>query len=264
MYIEGVKDGKRFYNTLRQATAIKPVVILKGGRGKAGVRATASHTASLTSSMAVWNAMLAQSGAVVARDFDDMADLAISFTLIPEIRGNRVGMCGAGGGISVVGADACEEAGLEVVAFPEELQNDLKKRGIPIWDWIGNPVDTSIMGSDITANEVLQMMAKNENFDLFIAYVYDSPASRAKKETEDRILNETAGYIKVAKSTTKPLLVVVPEKSPDMEFHDNWRLKDLSQARTELSAAGVPFYPSVERAARAASRLVEYYKKRNQ
>ena len=50
MYIEGVKDGRRFFNSLRRAAAAKPVVILKGDRGKSGARAIASHTASLAGS----------------------------------------------------------------------------------------------------------------------------------------------------------------------------------------------------------------------
>ena len=64
LYIEGVRDGKRFPEALRKAASVKPVLIVKGGRGMAGTRATVSHTASLAGSQKIWEALVRQSGAI--------------------------------------------------------------------------------------------------------------------------------------------------------------------------------------------------------
>jgi acyl-CoA synthetase (NDP forming) len=261
MYVEGVRDGKRFFNSLRQAASTKPVIIIKGGRGKAGVRATASHTASLAGSMEIWETAVTQAGAISAQIFDEMADLAVSFYFLPPILGLRVGIGGGGGGANVLAGDQCEEAGLDVIPLPAEIREELKSNNIPIWDWIGNPVDMSIMaGSGITGSNMLQMMARNQNFDLLIVNITEGAPS-TKEELISRLRNEVESYIKVKEESSKPVLVVVEEKSLGVDDYDIW-VRELSATRTKLLAVNTPLYPSIGRAARAARKLIDYYQKR--
>jgi len=110
IYIEGVRDGKRFLEILRKTTLKKPVIILKGGRGKSGTRATASHTASLAGSMTVWNTAMEQTGAVSVAHIEELLDVAAALYFLPAAYGNHVGIAGGGGGWSVMAADLCEEA----------------------------------------------------------------------------------------------------------------------------------------------------------
>ena len=259
LYVEGVRDGRRFFNALRRAAATKPVIITKGGRGESGARAIASHTASLTSSTKTWETAVAQAGAISAQDFDEMADLAVSFYFLPPINGQRVGIAGGGGGSSVLAADHCEEAGLNVIPLPPEFREELKSRGIPIWDWIGNPADVSIMGgAALTSFDILQTMAKNPNFDFLIGNVTQDAPSR-KEDIILRLQAEVNGYIKLKKESSKPFLVVVGDRSPGTKDHNHWRLMEMSEARTQLLEAGIPFYPTIKRAARAARKLIDYY-----
>ena len=172
IYVEGVKNGRRFYDTLKRAASVKPVIILKGGKGEAGKRATASHTASLAGAFRTWEAMVAQAGAVAADSTEELIDLAASFRSLPRFAGKRVGVSGGAGGSSVLAADECERAGLDVVPLPAEIRDDLKARGISVWDWLGNPADTSIsIGEDVgfSAGLVLELMAKSPHFDVLIA-----------------------------------------------------------------------------------------------
>ena len=262
MYIEGIKDGKRFINSLREAASTKPVIIVKGGRGESGARAIASHTASLAGSMQIWDTAIAQAGAISADSFEELIDLAVSFYFLPPIKGARVGVVGGGGGISVRSADDCEEAGLEVVPLPPEIREELRSRGNPLWDWIGNPTDASIVGGfGFSHIDMLLMMAANPNFDLLLGNVSEGAPTR-KEEMIDRLRAEAVGYVMVGKASSKPLLVVVADKSPGVGDYDFWRWKELSKTRTELVEAGIPFYPSISRAARAARKLLDYYLKR--
>jgi len=262
MYVEGVKDGKRFIDSLREAASTKPVIIVKGGRGESGARAIASHTASLAGSRRIWDTAIAQAGAISADSFEELVDLAVSFYFLPPIKGARVGIVGGGGGISVRSADDCEEAGLEVVPLPPEIREELRSRGNPLWDWIGNPTDASIVGGfGFSHIDMLQMMATNPNFDLLIGNVSEGAPMR-KEEMIDRLRAEAFGYVMVGKATSKPLLVVVGDKSPCVEDYDFWRWTELSKTRTELVEAGIPFYPSIRRATRAARKVLDYYLKR--
>jgi len=262
MYVEGVKDGKRFFDLLRKTTPHKPVIILKGGRGKSGMQAVASHTASLAGSMETWNAAVAQAGAITVNTFDELADMAVSFYYLPEINGYNVGIAGGGGGASVTGGDESEEAGLEVIPLPNEIREELKSKDIPIWDWIGNPCDVSVGGGfGFSGVDMLRLMAKNKNFDLIIANVTEGGPWRKEGVIASR-RQEIKGYLQIRKESTKPLMVVIEEKSLSMATHNHWRWKALSRARTKLMAAGIPVYPSMGRAATAARKLIDYYRNR--
>ncbi len=75
MYIEGARDGPRLIKALRHAAAKKPVVTWKGGQTPAGSRATQSHTASLATNQAVWDAIVRQCGALAVDSLDEMVDV---------------------------------------------------------------------------------------------------------------------------------------------------------------------------------------------
>jgi len=259
LYLEGVKDGKRFFNSLRQVSSTKPVIILKGGRGESGMRMAASHTAALSGSMKIWDTAVAQAGAIATQSFDELADLAVSFYFLSPIKGTKVGISGGGGGHSVLGADECEAGGLDVIPLPAEIREELKSKGSSIWDWIGNPVDISIVaGSGINGMDMLWMMAKNEDFDFLINIINEhEPFSKERVITNHK--EEVKGLLKIKKESSKPLLAVVSEKSTRIENHNYWRWRDLSKVRTKLLAANIPVYPTTERAARAARKLIDYY-----
>ncbi len=259
MYIEGVRDGKRFFNTLRQAASTKPVIILKGGREKSGARAAASHTASLAGSTKIWEAMVTQAGAISAENLDEVIDLATSFYFLPPITGLRVGVAGGAGGDAVLGADQCEKVGFDVIPLPTEIREELKSKNNPIWDWIGNPVDTSI-GADeaFTAGDMLQMMARNQNFDLLITIIHEPHQRDQQGISAEAHLKQ----YKLKGSKLKPLLAVVPDRGLGIDEYDDLTWKLTCEVRTKLIADNIPFYPTIGRAATAARKLIDYYQKR--
>jgi acyl-CoA synthetase (NDP forming) len=262
MYVEGVKDAQRFFDSLRRAASAKPVIITKGGRGTSGTKAAASHTASLSGSHKTWETVVAQAGALSAYDFDEMADLAVAFHFLPPIHGARVGISGGGGGPSVLAADECEEAGLDVVPLPDEIREELKTIAPPIWDWVSNPTDVSILGGfGFTGIDMLKMMAGNQHFDLLVANITEVPLAR-KEDTLSRLKFEVEGYIEVKKACSKPFLVVVGEKSLGIEDYDHWRWKLTGELRSALLAADIALYPTMQRAAQSARRLIDYHQRR--
>lgn len=249
MYIEGVRDGKRFFDILRRTTATKPVIIVKGGRGESGTRATASHTASLAGSMTVWNMAVKQAGAVSARHLEELADTAAAFHYLKPAYNRRVGVAGGAGGSSVLAADLCEEAGLNVIPLPMEIREELKAQGSEIWDWISNPADMSIrIDRSEGPGEILKAMAKNPNFDLLIAFIHaHGPGGNrdgsAKAFLQQYYLDEL---------NNKPLLAVIEDQTGSENI--------IGDFISELNKSNVPVYMSIERAALAARKMIDYYR----
>ena len=262
MYIEGVKDGRRFFNTLKQAALLKPVVLLKGGVAQAGARATASHTASLAGSNQIWKAVATQTGAVFVESFEELIDLTASFYFLPPASGRRVGVIGGTGGTSVLAADRCEQAGLEVVPFPAEFRQELKSRGVSVWDWLSNPVDMSIREDDsFSAGLILEMMAKNPNFDMLITLsgiaMGRPPAGPGAPPVP--LQDTLKQQYRLDNLQNKPLFVVVPEGGQGIKDWDGRGARMNAEMRTALINLKVPFYPSVTRAAVAARKFAGYY-----
>jgi acyl-CoA synthetase (NDP forming) len=139
-YVEGFKDGSRFFEVAKEVTRKKPIVMLKTGETPAGAIAAKSHTASLAGLDTVVDAMCQQSGIVRVRHLDELVDAGTAFLCHPLPRGRRVGIVTAGGGWGVLAADACAKLGLDVVQFPPETINELNSF-LPAWWSHGNPVD---------------------------------------------------------------------------------------------------------------------------
>jgi len=259
MYIEGVRDGRRFYDTLRHVTASKPVIILKGGRGESGTRATASHTASLAGSMQVWETAVRQAGAVSVRHPDEMVDVAVAAHFLPPVSGRRVGVAGGAGGSSVFAADLCEEAGLDVIPLPAEIREELKAQGSQIWDWIGNPADMSIrVDRDWDTGDMLKTMARNPNFDLLITFIHGHVHGKQGEVTAEMFLKQ----YRLNELGNKPLLAVMEHRQGNNDDDQTWMRELMAEVEAGFLAAGVPLYPSIERAAGAASKLIDYYQRR--
>lgn len=281
MYIEGPKNGSRFFNLLREVTRKKPVVIMKGGRGRSGTRAVSSHTASLAGSTEVWDTMISQSGAVSVNNIDELVDVTVSFHFLPPITGRKVGVAAGAGGATVLAADQCEEAGLDVIPLPLEIREELKSQGIQIWDWISNPADFSINvgDSNFGPQQLLKMMAMHPNFDLIIASVNipgmggppANPVHPPEKGVPPLWANPQMATDDVVNpykqiNDYKPVLGLIQDRSPDVkDINDpraEQRWKNVCEVTGKLIKLKIPYYPTISRAAVAASKVISYYQMR--
>ena len=261
-YIEGVREGRRFLDALRIAAAAKPVVILKGGRTGAGARSAVSHTAALAGSREVWRGALRQAGAVEVQTQEELIDLLAAFALLRRpngVPGRRVGAVGGGGGRGVQTADACIEEGLLVPPLTDEIRERLRERS-PLWDWIGNPVDQSILagtGAGVSGAAILEMMAESPEYDLLIANIGEDWVL-GRPDFARRLSHIVERFVDIARRCPKPVAFVLgPADSPDEE---RWRA--VESARGQLVEAGLAVFPTVERAASALSRYVGWWEER--
>jgi acetyl coenzyme A synthetase (ADP forming)-like protein len=139
-YIEGVADGRRFFAALRDAAAVKPVVLLKTGRSAEGARAVSSHTGALAGSDRAFDAAVRQAGAVRVASVEELFDLARGLESQPLPRGRRLLVVTNGGGLGIVSTDAAREAGLEVAPLDEPVRARLAAV-LPPTASLVNPVD---------------------------------------------------------------------------------------------------------------------------
>jgi acyl-CoA synthetase (NDP forming) len=140
LYIESVKNGRRFVEEATKVSRKKPVILLKGGRTEAGSRAAASHTGAMSSNIRTFDAACRQAGIVIAKQPMDLIDLSAAFSSLPIPKGNRVAIMTIGGGWGVLATDTCVESGLDVPPLSDDLTALMDTILPPYWSR-ANPVD---------------------------------------------------------------------------------------------------------------------------
>jgi len=170
-YIEGLREGRRFFNLAKEITKKKPIVVMKSGTTGASAKAARSHTGALAGSDAVYAAVFQQAGVIRVEDEEELCDVVLALCHLPLPRGNRVGILTMGGGFGVVTAEVCEKEGLEIATL--EPQTVKKMSAILPSRWSpGNPVDLVGIrpgGSDNTEAACLQYLIEDKNVDGIIS-----------------------------------------------------------------------------------------------
>ncbi len=269
LYVESVKNGRRFLESCRRVSKQKPIVLLKGGQSLAGNKAAASHTGALSSDSRIFDAVCRQAGIVKVERSMDLLDLSAAFSSLPLPKGNRAAIMTLGGGWGVITADLCSEYHIEVPELSQELTDNLNTILPPYWSH-SNPVDIvgendmtipirimealmkwdgcdavinlGIMGRRILANKLAESISKADP-----TYSPEFLAMMGEKllEFEDEYVQHIVGLME---SCEKPVFGVSLLK----ECQDK-TVCSINDSRYK----GV-FYESPERAVKAFSRMVEY------
>jgi acetyltransferase len=167
VYLEGVRDGRQLRRAMERLTAVKPLVLVKGGAAAEGQRAAASHTGSLASDDRVFDGLCGQVRALRAPSVEHAFEWAASFATQPLPRGRRTIVFTTAGGWGVLAADACAEAGLELIALPDDLRRAIDALVPPRWSR-SNPVDLAGGETRDTIPEVLDLLCAHPEVDAVI------------------------------------------------------------------------------------------------
>jgi len=167
LYVESVKNGRRFFEGARRVGKKKPIVLLKGGQSQAGNRAAASHTGALTSDMRVFDTVCRQAGIVKVDEPMELLDLGAAFSSLPLPKGNRAAIMTLGGGWGVVTADLCSRFGLDVPELSAQIIKDIDKILPPYWSR-SNPVDLVGERDPTLPRAVLELLLKRDGCDAVI------------------------------------------------------------------------------------------------
>lgn len=156
-YVEGFRDGRRFFDAAKNVTTQKPMVMIKAGETDAGAEAAKSHTASLAGLEAACRGACRQVGITLVDNLEDLFNAGIGFLNQPIPRSNRTAILTTGGGWEVLAADASSRYGLDVVRLSHKTLAALDEI-LPSWWNPGNPVDMvadNIEGAMMKSVEVL-------------------------------------------------------------------------------------------------------------
>ena len=167
LYVESVKNGRRFFEGARRVGQKKPIVLLKGGQSQAGKKAAASHTGALTTDSRVFDAVCRQAGIVKVDEPMELLDLGAAFSSLPLPKGNRAAIMTLGGGWGVVTADLCSQFGLEVTELSANIIKDIDKILPPYWSR-ANPIDLVGERDPSIPKAVLELLLKWEGCDAVI------------------------------------------------------------------------------------------------
>jgi hypothetical protein len=150
-----------------RTTAVKPVVVMRGGLTDPGGKAAASHTGALAGSAAVYEAAAREAGVITCTASDDALDLAVALAHLPLPRGRRVAVITNGGGAGVLAADEVARHGLVLAALPSALIAELDALLPPFWSR-RNPLDLVASAGGDVARRVLTAVAGSDAVDAVI------------------------------------------------------------------------------------------------
>jgi acetyltransferase len=152
LYIESVKDARKFMSAARAAARAKPVLVVKSGRHAAGAKAAMTHTGALAGSDAVYDAAFRRAGFIRALDLDELFAAAETLGHLTAnagsnvgaerspLAGNRLVILTNGGGIGVLAVDRLADLGGTLAGISPTAMKKLDATLPPIWSR-ANPVD---------------------------------------------------------------------------------------------------------------------------
>jgi len=271
LYVEGVRDGRRFFESACRLGRKKPIVLLKGGQSEAGSRAAASHTGAMTSDVRVFDAVCRQSGIVKVDQSMDLLDLAAAFSSLPLPQGKRVSIMTLGGGWGVITADLCARHGLSIATLTGDLIARFDKILPSYWSR-SNPVDivgemdnnlmTTIMeellkwdGCDALIN--LGVLGRSIFFERMAAAV-----ERADPSYSRDFLEQAKAYMRTFEEEYLKLVARLMETHHKPIFGVSLLTNEKSQTVYSVDAAVYKpvFYQSPEQAVKSCARMYEYYR----
>ncbi len=177
MYIESVRDGRRFLRVAIETSRKKPVVVLKSGRTPSGMKAVASHTGSLAGSYAIYRSAFRKAGIVVADTIEELYDIAKGLALLPRTEGDRIQIVTSSGGSGIVSVDYAETLNLRLANLSESSKENLRSE-LPPHCIVGNPLDLTGDADAARYDRVLKILVGDPNIDVILT-IFGDPIPNA-------------------------------------------------------------------------------------
>ena len=242
LYVEAIKDARKFMSAARAAARVKPVVVVKSGRMAQGARAAATHTGALAGADAVYDAAFRRAGVLRVSDLRELFDCAETLGRVESPSGKRLAILTNGGGIGVLAVDRLVELG----GIPAPMTPDTRQNLDTVLPstWSGaNPID--IVG-DADASRyaaALEVLLADPGNDAILVLNVQTAIASAP-DIAATVTELVKKYREQHRSWAKPVLAA-------------WVGAD-QQIIDTLSGAGIPNYPTEDDAVRGFMHLVRH------
>ena len=229
LYIEGVRDARRFVSALRAAARVKPVILMKVGRHTAGARAAVSHTGAIVGLDDVFDAVARRTGVVRVDTLGQMVAAAQALAARVRPQGERLAILTNGGGPGVMAADRAADLGISLAQLSDATIDTLRTALPAAWSH-GNPVDLLGDADAVRYSAAARACLADDDVDGVLAILTPQAMTDAA--------GAARAVIDAAKGSSKPLLAC-------------WMGEEQTgAARRLLAEAGIPTFrtpdPAVE------------------
>lgn len=239
LYVEGIRDARRFLSGLRAAARVKPIMVLKVGRHPVGVRAARSHNQALGTEDAVFDAALRRSGVIRLNNLSQLYAASKALFAHFHPRGNRLAIITNGGGPGVMAADRAGDLGI-ALAQPSEATISQLSRILPEHCSLENPIDLVGDSDPERYAAALKALLADDEVDGVLCLL--TPQAMTQPEVvAQRVID-------LHKGSKKPVLTC-------------WLGEEQSEASRKLfRIAGIPTLRTPEIAVELFSHLSSYYR----
>ena len=246
VYMEGCKDGRRFWETAQSVVKKKPVLIFKGGTSEMGAKATLSHTASIAGESRIFDGMCRQAGLIRVRQMEHLFVMAEALVSQPLPAGSRIAVVG-NGGQGVTTTDNLSAMGLIVPEFSEEDKQKLKEILPPHAPLPNNPVDFA--AGIYEAMDEVCIVERLAQIDYIDGIITNVPMDRTRKkenlaQEKMAVISAIERFCNISKQYNKPVIT--------QELHSSESTLEL------LRNAGIPTYHTSEHCVLAMAALTQY------
>jgi acetate---CoA ligase (ADP-forming) len=243
VYLEGVRDGRRFMEVAARAVRKKPLVVFKVGKTNAGASAALTHTASLVGDYETYQAALRQSGAIEAHSLQELVDFSVSLLMLPPTKGRRLAIVTNAGGVGAIAADEAANTGLRVEPLGgrarREILSTFAGEAFVSNASLANPVDLTASVSSDQFVKIVKMVVARPEYDLFLVLpTHHAPGM--KYDVAERLSD-------VIKESGRAVACCVIGNS-----------ELASMIHMKFMSGGIPSFPTPERAVHALVAAPEY------
>ncbi len=188
LYIEGIRNGKKFLETARRVSQKKLVLVLKAGKSAEGAKAILSHSGSLAGEEIIFEVALKQAGLIRMRGVEEFGDISKAFLSLPPLKGNRIGIITPTGAGGILILDSSQEYGFQLATLSEDQIEEIKDLFLP-WQKVINPLD--IMSSALAHGyktvyaKALETLFKDNQVDVIFC-VLGEPTLKTAKEVANK------------------------------------------------------------------------------
>lgn len=189
LYIEAIRDARKFMSAARAAARTKPVIVVKAGRSAAAQRAALSHTGAMAGSDAVYDAAFRRAGMLRVQDIDELFEAVATLGTGHRIHGERLIILSNGGGLGVLATDALIELGGSLAALEPETITRLDAVLPASWPRT-NPIDIIGDAPPERYGAALDALLGDHGIDAVLAI--NAPTAVASSEQAARVVAERA------------------------------------------------------------------------
>ena len=248
MYVEGMRDGRKFLQQAYQTTRKKPIVMLKSGRSSTGRKSAGSHTGALAGMSEVARTAFQRAGIVVIENSDELFPAAETLAGLPHLRKNNIAILADGGGHATIAADQLTDLAVNIPPLGGKTEGKLRKI-LPQGASVLNPVDVA-GGTDenpAVFADCAEILLHDPNIGgLLVVGLFGGYSIRFSKSLG--FVEEDAAHRmgKLVKDTKKPIIV------HSLYSHARPHSLDL------LRYYNIPVYDALETACKCTAVLAEY------